>query len=318
MHLSIMPIELPKHPMNTFDRYHHADHHLTADRPYAIALYRNLRRQEAPLPDIHYDFHLGLLLKGKYGVSYANAVIEIAPGEVWWTGCWEPHSGTVWEAGTTLMLITLSPKALGNIDVFGDVSWFTPFLVAPADRPRPRNGFARKIVMRLAAELATMNAPLAGEERLRVWLKIHELLLFLCQGWTPPRRSGRSGTDGAFSRILPAIERVRAGGTRAVGVDEAAKACGMSRSRFCELFRAVFGDSFGKFELRARLSGALRELGGASKPVKAIGLDWGFADNAHFAHAFKRHFGCSPSFYRAHNRQHEVGEQTFETVHNSV
>ena len=284
--------------MEPRSHYQKADHHLSARLPFRIFVYREVPKREAPLPDIHHDFHLGILLKGRNRVIYPEYSRENRPGEVWWTSCWEPHTGPVLENQSALLLITISPESLGNIDVFGELFWAAPFLAPPAQRPQPRGRTERETVLKFAVELEALNARAAEQGRLRTWLKIHELILFLCRDWTAKGADGRPGSAQDFLRILPAIERIRSDLARAVALDEAASVCGLSRSRFSNLFRAVMGDSFGKFALRTRLSGAMRELGATSKLIKAIGTDWGFADKAHFAHAFRRQFGCSPTAFR--------------------
>ena len=280
------------------EKLYKADFHLTVRQPFAINVYRNILKRPSPLPDIHYDFHLGILLRGRNRIVYSDFSRTLHPGEVWLTSYWEPHTGPVLEDNTALLLVTVSPESLGNIDAFSDFSWQAPFLAPPALRPQPRNQTDRDTVLNFAAELEALEQAKPEHWRLSVWLKIHELIMFLCRGWEPDTSPDESLQTGDFSRILPAIELVRGNLHRPVDVNEAAAACGYSRSRFCGVFQKVMLESFGRFALRARLSGAARELVATLKPVKNIGPDWGFADNSHFTHVFKKFFGCSPSEYR--------------------
>ncbi len=284
--------------MHNQKKYYKADFQLSVRRPFALMYSTGLPKRPSPLPDIHYDFHLGILLEGKSRTVYSGFSQVNLPGNVWWTSYWEPHTGPILEDNTALLLITISPESLGNIDTFGEFSWQTPFLSPPQKRPQLKTADERQTVMDFASELINLKSAKPGHWRLSVWLKIHQLIMFLCRNWQPEREKNASPEIDEFSRILPAIELVRGNLCRPVDVPEAAAACGYSRSRFCKLFQEIMNESFGKFALRARLSGAARELVSTLKPVKNIGPDWGFADNPHFTHAFKKFFGCSPSEFR--------------------
>ena len=291
--------------MITFEKYVKADYHLTATLPFAIEVQRDITFRAPPIPDVHYDLHLGILTKGRFRIIYNDFTCDLAPGEVWWTSCWEPHTGLPLEDGSELTLVTVSPEHLGNLDIFRGASWLTSFLAPIGTRPQAHTKRDRQTVLKFAAELEALSATTGDDRRLLCWMKIHEMILFLRRHWTPPKAVVGSDLKNEFMRILPAIERVRTCPADAINLDEAASVCDMSRSRFCTLFREIMGEPFKKFVVRAHLSGAARELAATEKPLKIIGPEWGFADNAHFAHAFHKFFGCSPISYR-NKAKHKV------------
>jgi len=85
---------------------------------------------------------------------------------------------------------------------------------------------------------------------------------------------------------------------RFLSVQEAARACGMSRNHFSRLFGEVMGLSFPQFALRYRLSCVADQLASTDDPIKTVASAWGFTDDSHLHHQFRRHYGVSPSEYR--------------------
>ena len=81
-------------------------------------------------------------------------------------------------------------------------------------------------------------------------------------------------------------------------MQEAAHPCAMSRNHFSRLFGEVIGLSFPKFALRCRLSCVADQLTSADDPIKTVASAWGFTDDCHLHHQFRRHYAMSPSEYR--------------------
>lgn len=78
-----------------------------------------------------------------------------------------------------------------------------------------------------------------------------------------------------------------------------AASAGMARTRFAERVRDATGLSPHRWLLRTRLERAQELLATRRASITAIALDCGFASSQHFAAAFKREFGCTPSSWRA-------------------
>lgn len=69
---------------------------------------------------------------------------------------------------------------------------------------------------------------------------------------------------------------------------------------FHRIFAAWMGETLGDYVRRRRLEvGALRLRHHQRKPVLEVALSVGFASGEAFARAFKIHFGCTPSIWRA-------------------
>jgi two-component system, sensor histidine kinase ChiS len=80
-------------------------------------------------------------------------------------------------------------------------------------------------------------------------------------------------------------------------VEALAEAMNMSASQLNRKLNAMVGQSAGKFIQTLRLqraAGLLRQKAGT---VADIAYQVGFTDQAYFARAFKKQFGCSPSEY---------------------
>jgi len=73
----------------------------------------------------------------------------------------------------------------------------------------------------------------------------------------------------------------------------------MDVRRFTAAFRKAFGLSPWQYVLRSRLDAAARMLLQGKEPVTEVALATGFATPSHFATAFMRRFGVSPSRFRA-------------------
>jgi len=85
---------------------------------------------------------------------------------------------------------------------------------------------------------------------------------------------------------------------KSISLDDAAKSCGIGRSRFSSIFSETMGISFSRFALRSRVSMAAQMLRTSKAPVKEIAEKYGFLELSHFYHVFKNHFNCSPAHYR--------------------
>jgi AraC family transcriptional regulator len=64
------------------------------------------------------------------------------------------------------------------------------------------------------------------------------------------------------------------------------------------VFRELAGVPLHRYQLRARLAAALREVLDTSRDLTAIGLDLGFSSHSHFTASFRRTFGMAPSVLR--------------------
>lgn len=81
-------------------------------------------------------------------------------------------------------------------------------------------------------------------------------------------------------------------------IDDAARAVGLSRRHFTELFRKVTGQSWRQYIMGLRLNHAAELLVETDRSVTAVAFESGFEDLSHFYHSFKAVYECSPVTYR--------------------
>ena len=84
-----------------------------------------------------------------------------------------------------------------------------------------------------------------------------------------------------------------------IGVGELAAAAGLSRAHFSREFSRTFGESPKAYLMTRRLERAATLLRNTDRSVSEICLDVGLVGLGSFTTSFKRHFGKSPTEYRA-------------------
>jgi AraC-like DNA-binding protein len=84
-----------------------------------------------------------------------------------------------------------------------------------------------------------------------------------------------------------------------LGVDELARAAGLSRAHFSREFRRTFGESPHSYLLTRRLERAAALLRATDRSVAAICFAVGLRSVGSFTTSFTRTYGLSPTAYRA-------------------
>jgi len=84
-----------------------------------------------------------------------------------------------------------------------------------------------------------------------------------------------------------------------LGVDDMARAAGLSRAHFSREFRRAFGDPPHTYLLTRRLERAAALLRNTDRSVTDICLSVGLLSLASFTTSFRRAYGMSPTAYRA-------------------
>lgn len=84
-----------------------------------------------------------------------------------------------------------------------------------------------------------------------------------------------------------------------IGVDDMAAAAGLSRAHFSREFSRTFGESPKAYLMTRRLERAAALLRNTDRSVNEICLDVGLVGLGSFIVSFKRHFGKTPTDYRA-------------------
>lgn len=99
--------------------------------------------------------------------------------------------------------------------------------------------------------------------------------------------------------LLRARDLADARFAEAVGVEEMARAAGLSRAHFSREFRRTFGVSPHAYLLTRRLERAATLLRTTDHSVAAVCLDVGLTSVGSFTTSFKRAYGKTPTEYRA-------------------
>ncbi|MDD5708255.1 MAG: AraC family transcriptional regulator, partial [Kiritimatiellae bacterium] len=85
---------------------------------------------------------------------------------------------------------------------------------------------------------------------------------------------------------------------RAVSLEEAARAAGVSRYRLAHLVKSVTGQTFLQHVQRVRIAEACRRLETTTQSGAGIAAGLGFSDQSHFIRVFKQVVGVTPARYR--------------------
>jgi AraC-like DNA-binding protein len=83
-----------------------------------------------------------------------------------------------------------------------------------------------------------------------------------------------------------------------VGLDELARACGLSRSHFARAFKVAAGMPPLQWLLMQRIEKAKNMLLNSPLPIEDIAHQCGFADQSHFTRAFQKSLGVTPGLWR--------------------
>lgn len=104
------------------------------------------------------------------------------------------------------------------------------------------------------------------------------------------------GRDSGHMRRISAF--IEDNYLRGPGLDEAAKAVGLSRSRFCALIREYTGSTFNLLIRDMRIEDACERLVLTGESIGQIAYQVGYSDEKYFLRAFKNATGLTPSAYR--------------------
>jgi AraC family transcriptional activator of pyochelin receptor len=101
-------------------------------------------------------------------------------------------------------------------------------------------------------------------------------------------------------RLLAARQMIDERWNEKLTLDAIARACGLNRAKLTRGFREMFDCTIAEALATRRLLEASRLLLTTDLPVSSVGYESGYLNNAAFSRAFGRHFGRSPSHYRAY------------------
>ncbi|MBT3276234.1 MAG: helix-turn-helix transcriptional regulator [Spirochaetales bacterium] len=118
----------------------------------------------------------------------------------------------------------------------------------------------------------------------------------------PSRESHRTtDPDWKLQSILRAIEYVENHIHDAIRVGDMADAAGYSVFHFCRCFNELTRHSPHDYQMKRKLSLALKELKSEKPSITRIAMDFGFETPEGFSRAFRKMFGILPSAVRTGN-----------------
>ncbi len=103
-------------------------------------------------------------------------------------------------------------------------------------------------------------------------------------------------------RLDLAVDFMHSGYSRRITLAEIARAAHLSPHHFLRLFKSLHGRTPLQYLTRLRLDRARDLLAGSSRSVLEVCLDVGFESPTSFSLLFRRHFGMSPTEFRAAGR----------------
>lgn len=228
-------------------------------------------------PDIHSAIHLGMIRQGKNRGQFGRDELCFSAGEIYLTSPWEPHH-TLESSGAALLLVTLDVVSLEEFFTNCRENLYTLLRMPPKLRMEYINSrkcdpdIVQKIIHCAGKE------SLLPLEKLRLWHAVLEFFMDIL-----PEQSGDIPAKDDYQRLLPVLEKL---GTRMISLDEAARLCNLSSSRFSVLFKNFSGLSFGRYERNFRLNGAAGAIRRGAT-LKEAAAEWDFCDKSHLARLLK-------------------------------
>lgn len=273
---------------------------LDAGTPFLIAFNNPERIHEHFLGDLHFALQICIVLEGAFEVAYpdsGNFHRKLEKGQLFLSSVWEAHGARELVHPSRMMAISFPIENLGLQRIEdNEFNWFIPFALHPSLRPFGTNSESREKILEIAGSIDSLNSGKPFAHKTKIWMKILELVLYLAE-ISPPQDKGIAIQP--IARIIPAILMVgNASGYNYPTIIECAAACGLSRSRFSNIFTSTMGFSFGNFIVRSKMSKAARLVKHGAESFKEVAHECGFADTSSFHHAFKNYFKCSPGEFR--------------------
>ena len=124
--------------------------------------------------------------------------------------------------------------------------------------------------------------------------------LSLLLQWVNDRNDNEKFPDSfnSHSEFLPLLKFLEENNKYSLSVNDAAKICNMSRTRFFTSFKKIFQKHFNAFMIERKLEKAKYLLLRADKSVTEIAYMLDFSDSSYFSKVFKIDTGLTPSKFR--------------------
>jgi AraC-like DNA-binding protein len=244
----------------------------------------------------HDFWEMGVVLHGTYRHETISEKTVLSPGGCWWVGPWEPHSYTIFEGGTRILIIGFIPAALSALTLNDPhpPPYAMPFL-RPGSRSKLRRQppESRKRILGLAEDWALLlkNRPAGWQtiERFYFGLILAENLL---SGNTSPDITAGKGQKA--EQILHAVDFINRNLHRKLHLDEASRSACLGRTQFIRHFKVVMGTPFAKYIIQRRLERVRSDLLNGGYKLETMARRWGFCDASHLIRQYKKFYGTTP------------------------
>jgi AraC-like DNA-binding protein len=249
--------------------------------------------------DYHQGIEFGLVLSGRVTRIWDDYSRQAEPGDVWLSAMWEPHGTRDPFPGTECLIVSFLPEFIGDA-CSEDLELLTVLATPSRDRPYVSSDEQRRRILSWGQHMRHEIEQKPPKWMTSIKLSLVQILFDVSRTWRAPvsRQSDPGSPGTSLGRIMPAVDLLRERGPAFVGVEEASRACSMSRTTFNRLFQHVMGVSFGRFRIRSQLAYAANRLLTTDLTTNRIALDAGFSDGSHFHRAFLKHYGQTPGQYR--------------------
>lgn len=104
--------------------------------------------------------------------------------------------------------------------------------------------------------------------------------------------------NGAHDRVAQSIEFMSRTFWMHRTLDTDARAAGLGRRRFTQVFRALTGESWHRHLTRLRISHAAHLLKTTGLPIRSVAFESGYSDLSHFYRAFRAEWKITPGGWR--------------------
>jgi AraC family transcriptional regulator len=260
-----------------------------------IALVENLRSsgvpQRKPSEDFSPDFQVCLPYRGLFVwhvggndvVADANQVLFVSGGEAFYLS--EPLP-----SGYAELIVTPDPELLAEI---ANVS----------ETLLPSHPLFRRRSRRADLRLQSLRARFLHWAIIGDWddVAAEELVVAVLRSALQVDISNYEPGGTTRRLIARTKEFLEAHLSTPLRLGDVARAVGASPAYLTDVFRRVEGIPVHRYVIQLRLAGALVELPHAND-LTTLAFELGFSSHSHFAAAFRRAFGCTPSQFRESTR----------------
>ena len=246
--------------------------------------------------DVHYALQITMVLHGEAEAIVGNHLRSYKEGELWFTMCWEPHAYRLLARRNLMVSINLTVDSLGNCGPYADADFLAPFTVSPEERYVPETEEQHEEILAYARKLLRLSRKRTPNWQTHCWLAIHELILSASEH-VSGKKMEFSCPNPNINRIMKAVTLIR---TLPVplSLEDCAKSCSLSVSRFSYLFRSVMGVSYGQFALRVRLANAANDIKAGLYTLNEVAFRHRFCDASSLCNAFKKVYRCTPNEFK--------------------